>query len=240
MAEDTPPPRPELSRRELLGAAVVIPLGAAVSARGAASEPATGAELAATTRHSRETVAVIPTAFSPGLEALETLTAIEMEVLEAICARLIPTDELGPGAREARAAHYIDRALAGALMNRRGDYAAGILALDVHARSSKGQPFAELSAADQDALLHDLETGQAPGFPKPGSAAFLGMVRAHTIEGTFCDPYYGGNADFVGWDLIGYPGLRMMVGSEDQRMVKPKVIRQSAYSANMFGRGRAQ
>src|SRR6516225_1209023 len=43
-------------------------------------------------------------------EALETLTAAEADVLEAIVARLIPTDENGPGAAEARAAHYIDRA----------------------------------------------------------------------------------------------------------------------------------
>ena len=35
-------------------------------------------------------------------EALETLTAAEADVLEAIVARLIPTDENGPGAAEAR------------------------------------------------------------------------------------------------------------------------------------------
>ena len=34
------------------------------------------------------------------------------------------------------------------------------------------------------------------------------MVRTHTLQGTFGDPYYGGNANFVGWDLIGYPGVR--------------------------------
>jgi hypothetical protein len=49
------------------------------------------------------------------LEALETLTATEADILEAICARLIPSDENGPGAAEARAAHYIDRALTGPL-----------------------------------------------------------------------------------------------------------------------------
>src|SRR3984893_13222236 len=46
----------------------------------------------------------------PQLEALETLTAAEADTLEAIVARLIPSDENGPGATEARAAHYIDRA----------------------------------------------------------------------------------------------------------------------------------
>ena len=35
-------------------------------------------------------------------EALEALTAAEADVLEAFCARLVPTDAAGPGAREAR------------------------------------------------------------------------------------------------------------------------------------------
>jgi hypothetical protein len=39
------------------------------------------------------------------------------------------------------------------------------------------------------------------------------MVRTHTLQGTFGDPYYGGNANFVGWDLIGYPGIRSNVTS---------------------------
>ena len=45
--------------------------------------------------------------FPSALEALETLTAAEAEVLEAICDCLIPSDESGPGAKEARAAHYM-------------------------------------------------------------------------------------------------------------------------------------
>ena len=36
----------------------------------------------------------------PVRESLETLTAAESDTLEAIVARLIPTDENGPGAAE--------------------------------------------------------------------------------------------------------------------------------------------
>src|SRR6266498_3175228 len=50
-----------------------------------------------------------PAAAAPVREAYETLTAAESDVLEAVTARLIPADATGPGAREARAAHYIDR-----------------------------------------------------------------------------------------------------------------------------------
>ena len=68
-------------------------------------------------------------------EAYETLTASESDVLEALTARLIPSDGSGPGAKEARAAHYIDRALAGPLSGFRGNYATGLAALDAYARA---------------------------------------------------------------------------------------------------------
>ncbi len=82
----------------------------------------------------------------PRLEALETLTAAEADTLEAIVARLIPTDENGPGATEARAAHYIDRALTGPLRGSRASYAANLAALDAYAQATKGAPFAKLPA----------------------------------------------------------------------------------------------
>jgi gluconate 2-dehydrogenase gamma chain len=170
---------------------------------------------------------------APPLEALETLTGAEADILEAICARLIPSDENGPGAAEARAAHYIDRALTGPLRTSRNAYATGLDAIDVYAQASKGAPFTKLAPRDQDAVLTDMEMNVATGF-MPDAAAFFNLVRTHTIQGTFCDPYYGGNANFVGWDLIGYPGLRMVVGAEEQRMAAPKAVRQSAYDEAMF------
>jgi len=167
-------------------------------------------------------------------EALETLTAAEADVLEAIVARLIPTDENGPGAAEARAAHYIDRALAGPLASSRAAYALGLAGVDGYAKASKGAPFAELSSADQDAVLLDMEKNIATGF-EPNSSVFFEMVRTHTIQGTFGDPYYGGNANFIGWELIGYPGIRMAVSEDEQRMkMKPTAIRRSAYDDEMF------
>jgi gluconate 2-dehydrogenase gamma chain len=213
--------RPALSRRGLFkqlglagAAAAVSPIPVAISS---------------TTPTSPAGAAPVPIG-----EALETLTAAEADVLEAIVARLIPTDENGPGAAEARAAHYIDRALAGPLATSRAAYALGLAGVDGYAKASKGAPFAELSAADQDAVLLDMENKIATGF-ETNLSVFFEMVRAHTIQGTFSDPYYGGNANFVGWDLIGYPGIRMAVSEDEQRMkVKPTAIRKSAYDDEMF------
>jgi gluconate 2-dehydrogenase gamma chain len=164
---------------------------------------------------------------------LETLTAAEAEVLGAVTARLIPTDSNGPGATEARAAEYIDRALGGALSSLRETYRAGLTALDRYAQSAKGSPFARLSAADQDRILTDIERNAATGFPQ--SSAFFNLVLAHTIQGTFCDPYYGGNANFVGWDLVGYPGIRLAVTSDEQKLnARPAPTHMSAYEYRMF------
>jgi gluconate 2-dehydrogenase gamma chain len=169
-------------------------------------------------------------------EPLQTLTAAEAETLEAIVARLIPTDESGPGATEARAARYIDRALGGALAASREAYRVGLAALDRHAATVSGARFAMLSASNQDAVLTDLEANTAAGFT-PDAATFFNLVRAHTIQGTFCDPYYGGNASFVGWDLIGYPGVRLGVSAADQRL-NPRLspTHRSAYDHAMFSR----
>jgi gluconate 2-dehydrogenase gamma chain len=173
---------------------------------------------------------------TPPREALETLTAAESDTLEAIVARLIPTDEHGPGAAEARAAHYIDRALTGPLASSKVAYVSGLAAVDAYAQASRGAPFAKLGARDQDAVLTDIETNAASGF-RPNSAAFFNMVRNHTLQGTFCDPYYGGNANFVGWNLIGYPGIRMAVAPDEQSMSRPpKVLRKSAYDEAMFSK----
>lgn len=156
----------------------------------------------------------------------QTLSAAEFATLEAISVRLIPTDENGPGAAEARAAHYIDRALGGFLSSSRPAYASGLAAIDEQAQNAAGAPFVKLSPAQQDAVLMAME--QTP---------FFGLVRGHTLQGTFCDPIYGGNANFVGWDLIGYPGVRLTATLGDQNMSTPaNPVRRSAYDYVMFSK----
>ena len=169
-------------------------------------------------------------------EPFETLTAAEGATLEAIVARLIPTDANGPGASEARAARYIDRALGGFLASSRDTYRVGLAAIEGYASKFKGAPFTQLSAENQDAVLSDFERAATSGFA-PNGVLFFNLVLAHTIQGTFCDPFYGGNANFVGWDLIGYPGVRLTATANDQRMdVAAAPTHMSAYDFSMFAR----
>jgi len=167
-------------------------------------------------------------------EPYTNLSAAEARTLEAIVARLIPSDARSPGALDAGAARYIDRALGDALAPSRSAYTAGLAALDAHARRAAGKPFAELGAERQDALLRDLEQNVAKNFT-PSASAFFELVLEHTLEGTFSDPHYGGNRDFIGWELLGYPGLRLAVLADEQRMdAKNPLVRLSAYDLPMF------
>jgi gluconate 2-dehydrogenase gamma chain len=228
-----------ISRRALLkaaGAAAATAAGAeALRAEPPAEAISTSAE-AALGAHDHEQAA--PPA------PLEALTAEEAALLTAIAARLIPADANGPGAVEAGAIAYIDRALAGFLSLSREAYRRGLAALERYARSSRGKPFRELSPVDQDSLLIDVETGAATGSGAGfdgSSAAFFAMVRAHTWQGTFGDPYYGGNRDYIGWNLIGYPGVRMAVTPEDQRLgAMPQPLRRSAYDTDSFTKATAR
>ena len=205
--------RERLTRRELfrragliVGAAVVVPVASA---------------------------AAPPQASAPQ-EALRTLTRLEYDTLDAICSRIIPTDANGPGAREARAARFVDWGLAGALANTRDQYAAGLAAVEAHAIASKGASFAKLSPAEQDAVVTDLSQNKVPQAPQ----GFFNTVQTHTIQGTFSDPFYGGNADYVGWDLIGYPGVRIAVPAEYQHWnTELKPNHQSAYDSDVFSKG---
>ena len=207
-----------LSRRALLGG---VGAAGALVALTEVFPPGAGAAEAQTRR---------PAAREP----LETLTQVEADTLEAVAARLIPTDASGAGATEARAAHYIDRALGGALAGFRQAYRAGLASIDAYARGSKRAPFSQLGVADQDAVLSDVERNTAPGFDG-GSAAFFAMLLNHTMQGTFGDPYYGGNRNFVGWDLIGYPGVRLAVTPEQQNLdAKVAPTHMSAYDYTMF------
>jgi gluconate 2-dehydrogenase gamma chain len=163
-----------------------------------------------------------------------SLTAAEAAALEALVARLIPSDANGPGALEAGAARYIDGALGNALAALRPAYSAGLAALDAYARARGGAPFAALQPERQDELVGDLEANRATGFV-PSSSAFFELVLGHTLEGTFGDPHYGGNRDFIGWELIGYPGLRLAVTAEQQRMdAKLEPLQASAYDHAQF------
>ena len=224
-----------ISRRAVLRGAGAVSAAAAAEVAGVPN--ATGMPAEAIEEQPAVTQPVAPATAPP---VYEHLTADEAELLEAIADHLIPEDEVGPGAVAAGAVLYIDRALGGALADSRDADRGGLAAVERYCRSSRGASFAELSNIDQISALIDVETGAATG-ARAGftgsSAAFFNMMRGHVLQGTFGDPYYGGNQKFVGWDQIRYPGVRTAVSPGLQTQLEQGRLRpnhRSAYDSPNF------
>jgi gluconate 2-dehydrogenase gamma chain len=126
----------------------------------------------------------------------------------AFAERLMPGAPGLPGAHDADVLNYIDLALAGAYADQQDFYRRGLAQLDSYCQATYQKPFTRLDAAQQDSVIEALEAGKATGFSWPSATAFFNTLRTHTIEGMFADPLYGGNKDFAGWRLVGFPGAQ--------------------------------
>jgi gluconate 2-dehydrogenase gamma chain len=144
---------------------------------------------------------------------LRFFTESEALIVAAAASRIFPSDDSGPGAREAGVSIYIDRQLAGSYGRDRYRYTqppfedappelgyqAEKTPRQIYREGLKGlKDFHLLSPAEQDKSLQQIE-----------SSIFFALLRQNTIEGMFCDPIHGGNAGMVGWQLVGFPGPRM-------------------------------
>jgi gluconate 2-dehydrogenase gamma chain len=132
--------------------------------------------------------------------------AQDAATVAAMTERLMPGAPGKPGARDAGVLNYIDLALSGAYAELQEFYRRGLAQLDAHCRKTNNEPFVRLDGGKQDEVIAALEQGKAPDFTWPTAQAFFETVRTHTIEGLFADPVYGGNKDFAGWRLVGFPG----------------------------------
>ena len=137
----------------------------------------------------------------------------EALVVAAAVARIFPSDENGPGAKEAGVVIYIDRQLAGPYGHDRdrylqGPFESGVPEVGYQGKATRQEIYHEgvkrlpgfdrLPPTEQDAALKQIE-----------STEFFALLRQNTIEGMFCDPMHGGNVDMLGWQLIGFPGPQM-------------------------------
>ena len=209
-------------RRRFLKSAAAM--GAvALPASGLAADPhATPAEHAAPKR-----VAAAPTSQS---RPYMFLSQAETAFLDAAVARLIPKDELGPGAKEAGVTYFIDQQLFGgygtmAKKYKQGPwpegtpqqgyqspltpaevYRAGIRDTNGYCRRQYGKTFDALGTAQQDEVLKGLDEGKVE-LDSVRAQFFFNILLNTTIEGFFADPVYGGNRDKAGWKLVGFPGV---------------------------------
>ena len=141
--------------------------------------------------------------------------AQDSETVAAIAERIMPDAPGKPGAREAGVLNYIDLALAGAYSDLQDFYRRGLASLDAYCRKTHNAAFARLEAAKQDEVLTAVEQGKATGFGWPAAPDFFNTLRIHTMEGMFADPLYGGNRNFAGWRLVGFPGAQAVFTPAD-------------------------
>jgi gluconate 2-dehydrogenase gamma chain len=137
--------------------------------------------------------------------------------IAAFTERLMPGAPGKPGAHDAGVLNYIDLALAGAYADLQDFYRRGLASLDAYCRKTHNAPFQRLDAARQDEVITALEGDKATGFTWPTPQAFFNTVRTHTMEGMFADPIYGGNKDFAGWLLVGFPGAQPLFSPADMQ-----------------------
>jgi gluconate 2-dehydrogenase gamma chain len=179
--------------------------------------------------------------------AFAYLTPAEIAFLDAAVSRLIPADSLGPGAKEAGVTFFIDQQMAGPFgraetwymqgpwkegTEQQGYqlkltpaqlYRVGIRGTDDYSRRTFKKSFVELGAADQEKILHGLEKGEIELAGAPAKE-FFAMLWQNTNEGFFADPIYGGNRDFAGWKLVGFPGPRYNYVHEIEQYGQPYTL----------------
>jgi gluconate 2-dehydrogenase gamma chain len=141
----------------------------------------------------------------------------DLQTVGAIAERIMPGAPGKPGAHDTGVVNYIDLALAGAYSSQQEFYRHGLTQLQAYCEVTYHKPFVQLSAAQQDEVLRALESGKATGFDWPHAQPFFNTLRTHTMEGMFADPVYGGNKDFAGWRLVGFPGAQQIFTQEDMR-----------------------
>lgn len=188
----------------------------------------------------------------PYLGTLEDtfFTEHERATVNAIVARLIPSDDDGPGAFEAGVGSFIDRQLAGFYGRGQHWYMQGpfeeglptqgyqsdhppamlyrlaVAELDRILHGRHGRLFIHLDPDEQDEVLSELDE-ETLTFESVSAKAFFDLVLENAIEGFFSDPIYGGNRDMVGWRYVGFPGTRYdyrdFVGHNGARIELPPV-----------------
>lgn len=181
--------------------------------------------------------AVWETAAGAATETFEFFTTHQAAVVREATARILPGPlddplEAGhPGAREANVVRFVDVLLSALDHHPEHLYGGGpfgaaanqFVAPSTQQRRGWELRIAKLKKAYRDgvALLDSLAGGDfstAPAMQQDqmlmsaDAAGFLDILYTHTLEGTYSDPFYGGNANRSGWTEIKFPGPSMPRG----------------------------
>ncbi|MFV0476341.1 MAG: gluconate 2-dehydrogenase subunit 3 family protein [Parahaliea sp.] len=142
--------------------------------------------------------------------------------VEAITACIVPTDH-EPGALEANCVNFIDKVLVREDAALLPLYQAAITALDKEAQLHFGRSFANADENERNQLLELFEANKVSHWPDTlaiNPQQFLQTVIVHTLMGFLASPEYGGNRQYSGWKVVGYPGPEHHMGGYSRAQVE--------------------
>src|SRR5208283_2341596 len=162
------------------------------------------------------------------------LSEDEARTLEAICERIIPSDQ-DPGAGWAGVVTFIDWQLVGPYRKLRKTYQWGLAGTNGTSLAMFGKPFVALNPQQQDAVLQTMDKGEARGecWKQVSAKSFFALVVNHTMQGFYGDPRHGGNRERVSWKMLRlpYPPVRGRMPDQTSRDYADFTDRKSAKSA---------
>jgi gluconate 2-dehydrogenase gamma chain len=180
----TPPDDPDgVSRRAFL-----------ISASGLATTAWIGAQWPSIAAAAHHAEMAADQAGAPAWTGFQFLSAAEAMDVEAVAVQIVPSGAT-PGAREARAVRFIDRALATFFAAWSADYRRGLLDWQATFRSAHPAVVSFAAASPELQAAHLATVDQTP---------FFDTTRMLTILGMFASPTYGGNFEGAGWRMIGF------------------------------------
>jgi gluconate 2-dehydrogenase gamma chain len=144
--------------------------------------------IAAAAQHAEEAAA------APTPLGFQFFSAGEAADVDAIAAQIVPSGAT-PGAREAHAVYFTDRALSTFFAGWAPDYRAGLEDFQSKFRASNPGA-ASFAASASDAQIAFLKTVDR--------TPFFETERTLTLLGMFTSPKYGGNYQGSGWKLMGF------------------------------------
>ncbi len=155
----------------------------------------------------------------------------EATFVEAMVNVMCPADQYTPNGVDCGLANYIDRQLSGAFGQGEGRYMrgpwkrgkpqlgyqlpltpaqffkTGLAATSEACTRKYGKSFDQLSPADANAFLQDLQANKYTDPRVPLASWFNDLIYPLFTQACFADPMYGGNNNKIFWKMVGYPGL---------------------------------
>ncbi|UPV76540.1 gluconate 2-dehydrogenase subunit 3 family protein (plasmid) [Halorussus limi] len=186
-------------------------------------------------------------------EGLEFFDIPQARLVQAMAARIMPSDEVGPGAVELGVVYFIDEQLNseygvaadwymekpfvnrydGAKPNQGWQsrltpaevYENALEWIEEYTSQRYGKSFLDLSDEQKDEVLQALDDNEVDTFRSIQPEEFFRLIRFNTIEGMYCDPMYDGNRNMDGWRMKRFPGSPGALGSYRDLIDRGEFIR---------------